>query len=261
MGHLKRTQNILLAIVAAAIGFSAIAYNAANLVAPDLVVIQPYSDVEARYYAEFPHLTAESALSGEFQDSLDAFLSDHVPNRTDAALLNAGMQRSGISAAAALFGYGVYPTFFESSYYAVPQDGILAGRAEEAPCDNGGETLDAWVNTLNSAAERHPDIRFVYDCVARHDQTEWNPTYRYLNNRLNAAWAKTNIVDRLDPHITAFVDAVGSYDEVKTEWFATDGHWTLRRALKSYNKVAEALSLKTYEYTDPVEVVDRSHGD
>ena len=258
---MKRIRNIALAAATAVIVFSAIVYNVANLVAPDVVEIPPYSDIEARYYATFPDLKPDAVLDKTYQDSLDAFLSDHVPLRTAAALSNAALQRAGIAASAALFGYDVYPTYLDSHYYVVPRDGIIVDRAEQAPADGGGNALDAWVRTLNEAAANHPDVRFVYDCVARHNQTEANPTYRFFSDRLNSEWAQKNLVDRLDGRISAFVDPVESYDEILDEWVATEEHWTLKRALKSYNQVAERLSLKQYDYVDPVEVVGHWYGD
>jgi hypothetical protein len=68
-------------------------------------------------------------------------------------------------------------------------------------------------------------------------------------------------LDRLDPRIESFVDSVQSYDEIAAEWMLTEEHWTLERALKSYNQVADRLSLKHYTYTDPVQVVTDSIGD
>ena len=257
---MRRFDNIALTVVTIAIGFSVMAYGAAGLLAPTVVQVSEVSNIENRYYAELPSLTAESVLDKSFQSGFDAFIADHIPLRDHAVLLNAGMQRTCIAASAAIRGYGVYPTFFGSHYYAVPSDGLIVDQAEELPSDDDLRALDAWIVTLNEAAQKHPDIRFVYDCVARHDQTEANPTYRYFNNRLNPAWMQEHFIDHLDPHIDAFIDSVASYDEIVDEWFATDPHWTLERALKSYNQVAERLGLRVYPYDNPVEVVDSWQG-
>lgn len=248
-------------LVAALISLSPLAYNVVSLLAPDIVDAPAYSSLEARKFAEFPQLSIASVAEGGYQKALEAFLSDHVPGRDQAALVNASLQRLGIASSAAVFGYGVYPTFFDSHYYVVPRDGIIVDRAEAAPADGGGQNLDAWISVLNETARKHPDVNFVYDCVARHDQVEANPTYGYYHDRLNPAWAQENIIDRLDPRIAAFVDAVESYDEIASEWIATEEHWTLQRALKSYNLIADRLSLEKYEYENPVEVVDSWYGD
>lgn len=257
---MRRFENIALTVVAIAIGFSVIAYNAANLIAPSLVEVPEVSNLENRNYEEAPKLTGESFLGKTFQDSFDRFLADHVPSRDRIVFFNAAMQRASVAASAAVHGYTVYPTFFGSRYYVVPRDNLIVDRAEELPSESGMHALDAWLDTLNNAAQQHPDVHFVYDCVARHDQTEANPTYRYYSDRLNPTWVQEHFIDRLDPRIDAFVDAVASYDEITDEWFATDPHWTLKRALKSYNQVANCLNLTIFPYENPVEVVDSWYG-
>ena len=257
---MRRFENIALVVIAAAVGFSIAAYNAAGLIAPTLVTVPEVSYLENRNYTESPSLTGDTFLQKAFQDEFDSFLSDHVPSRDQIVLFNAAMQRTSIAASAAVRGYTVYPTFFESHYYVVPNDRLIVDRAEQAPSDADMRALDAWVDTLNEAARQHPDIRFVYDCVARHDQTEANPTYRYYNDRLNPAWVQEHFIDRLDSRIDAFIDPVASYDEIVGEWFATDPHWTLERALESYNLVAERLNLETYSYENPVKVADGWYG-
>jgi len=258
---MRRIENIVMSIVMAAVGFSALAFHLAAAVAPNVASVPTESALENRYLASFPEVSAEAVLSGDVQRSLEDYLADHVPARDQAALLNALLQRGSVAASALLCGYDTYPTFLGSRYYIVPRDGLIVDRAEEQPAEAGGKTLDAWVGTLNEAARRHPDTRFVYDCVARHDQTEANPTYRYYQNRLNPTWIQTNLINRLDPHISSFIDPVESYDEIVGEWFTADPHWTLQRALKSYGKVAQRLSLSAYAYDDSVEAVPSWQGE
>ena len=258
---MRRIENIILSLAMAVIGFSALAFHLAAFVAPDVVEMPTASGLENRHYARFPEITVESALEGDLQGSLEDYLADHVPARNQAMLFNAAWQRLGIAATASLFGYDTYPTFLGSHYYVVPRDRLIVDRAEAQPADAGGQALDAWVSTLNGAAQRHPGTRFVYDCIARHDQTEANPTYRYYRDRLNPAWVQDNFLDRLDPRIDSFIDAVESYDEIAGEWFATDPHWTLKRALKSYDEVAKRLSLDTYAYENVVTAVDSWQGE
>lgn len=257
---MRRFENIALTVIVAAIGFSVAAYNITGLVAPTLVEVPEVSNLENRYYASAPALTSDSFLDKTFQDEFDKFLADHVPVRDQAVLFNAAMQRTSVATSAAIRGFKVYPSFFESRYYVVPEDGLIVDRAEQLPSDSSMHALDAWVDTLNEAAQQHPDVRFVYDCVARHDQTEANPTYRYYDDRLDPAWVQEHLVERLDPRIDAFVDAVQSYDEIVEKWFSTDPHWTLERALESYNLVASRLGLTQYPYENPVKVVRGWHG-
>ena len=257
---MQRIQNITFTVIAALIVFSIMGYNVAGALAPDIVAVPEASDLENRYYAKPSELSVDSLQDGTFQDSFEAFIADHVPNRDLIVLCNAALQRTSIATSAAIQGFEVYPTFFDSHYYVLPRDGLIVDRAEAQPPDAGGKELNAWIDTLNDAVQQHPDVRFVYDCVARHDQTEANPTYRYLNNRLNPAWLQESFIDRLDPRIDAFIDAVESYEEIEGEWFATDPHWTLERALASYNLVADRLGLTSYAYEDPVTVIDSWYG-
>ena len=257
---MRKGENILMTVAAIAVGFSVLAYNFAGSIAPDIVEIPEVSNLENRYYTERPELTVESAMEGDYQESLESYLADHIPCRDLTVLFNAGLQRVCVAASAFVHGFDVYPTFFGSRYYAIPQNRLIVDRAEELPSEEGMRALDAWVETLNEAARKHPDVRFVYDCVARHDQTEANPTYQYYRNRLNPSWVQANLIERLDPHIDAFIDAVESYDEIIEEWLATDPHWTLGRALKSYNQVARRLSLVEYPYENALTVVESWQG-
>lgn len=256
-----RSKNILFILAAMIIGCSSIAYNLAGAIMPDVVDIPTYSDYEARYYAAAPALDAETVLTGDFQEDFTSFWSDRVPARNLAAFGNAALQRTSIALSACLLGYETYPTFFGSRYYVTPKNGLIVDRAEKIPAHGGGQALDAWTRTLNDAARNYPDKRFVYDCVARHDQTEANPTYKYYGNRINPAWIQSNILDRLDPSIATVLDVAESYDEVKSDWIATEEHWKLTRALKSYEAIAEILGWKRYNRNETVEVVDKWYGD
>lgn len=253
-------ENLLLVALSALVCCSVLAYNAVGILAPDSVEIPESSDLESRYYEAAPEPTFQAISDKSFQDGIDRYLADHVPLRDFTVLANAGLQRSCIAGSAALCGYGLYPTFFNSRYYVVSDDGLILERSEEAPGADGDAALEAWVNTLNDAAASHPDTRFVYDCVARHDQSEANPTYPHYDNRLNASWVQANLLDRLDPRIDSFIDAAQSYGEIRDEWFATDCHWMLKRALGSYNLVAERLSLERYAYENPVTIASEWHG-
>lgn len=255
---MRRIENIILAVVACVIGFSALAYNLVGALAPGVVEVPNSSNLENRFYTGPAELNAETVLGGEFQKSLDASLADHIPARDKVVLYNAGLQRASVAFSAGLFGFDVFPTFFGSRYYVVPRDNLIVDRAEELPTDT--DALDAWVNTLNGVAKKYPDIRFVYDCIARHDQSEANPTYQYYSDRLNPAWVQENIVGKLDPHMNAFIDSVESYDEIVEKWFDADPHWTLERALESYDKIADRLSLTTYSFENPVKAIDSWYG-
>lgn len=257
---MRRIENIVLTVAAVVIGFSVLAYNLAGAIFPEALEVPKSSYLENRFYTGCTEITPKSVSSGEFQESLDACLADHVPARDQVVLYNAALQRASVATMASIFGFDVYPTFLGSRYYVVPRDNLIVDRAEEQPADSSQEELDAWVNTLNTAAQNHPDVRIVYDCVARHDQSEANPTYRYYSNRLNPTWAQKNIIDRLDSKVDAFVDPVESYDEILAEWYNADPHWTLKRALESYNKTAERLNLAVYPYDNPVVAVDSWYG-
>ena len=257
---MRRIENIILSIVVAIVGFSVLAYHLGASVLPNIVNMPEESVLENRYYTELPDVSVESVLDSTAQHSLEDYLVDHVPARDQVVLFNAALQRCSVAISASICGYDTYPTYFGSHYYAVPRDRLIVDRAEEQPAAAGGKTLDAWVNTLNDAARNHPDIRFVYDCVARHDQTEAKPTYQYFANRLNPAWVQENLIGRLDSRLNPFIDAVQSYDEIVGEWFTSDPHWTLQRALKSYDMVAARLSLRTYPYENPIEAVSSWQG-
>ena len=160
---MQRIQNITFTVIAALIVFSIMGYNVAGALAPDIVAVPEASDLENRYYAKPSELSVDSLQDGTFQDSFEAFIADHVPNRDLIVLCNAALQRTSIATSAAIQGFEVYPTFFDSHYYVLPRDGLIVDRAEAQPPDAGGKELNAWIDTLNDAVQQHPDVRFVYD--------------------------------------------------------------------------------------------------
>lgn len=202
------------------------------------------SELERRSYQTPAEVWAASFADGEAQGLFEQLMADGIPARDEVLLLNAAIQRSCIAMAATACDFDVFPTYYGSSNNVVRSRGFLAPIAGNAPNAQSADLL-ALVETLNDAALKHPDLNFSCHFVLEAWQSEMNPSYSLKSgNLLNSEWIQMNIVDKLSPSLNAVVDSIESTEELSTMWFSTDAHWTLRRALKTYDSVAQELGLE-----------------
>lgn len=259
---MRKANNVIFSCIIALTLVCPLAYMAINAFFPAVVNAPVESELENRTYTALPEPHIRTIANGEIQNQYESYIADHIPGRDMCLLANAALQRASISLSAQVAGYDIYPTFFDSDYYVIPSDGVIVSKAELRPTRNEEKRSKAWIDTLNDVAKKHPEISFVYDCVVRHDQSEVNPTYHLLSGeKVSSEWITEHILDKLDPSIDSFTDTVDSYQEIKDEWIPTEEHWTIQRALRSYNKIAKRLSLKEFKYENEREVIERCYGD
>ena len=256
----KKARSILFILLAGVLLFSVIGYLSASKIAPGIVQKPTSSVVEKRDYKTLKDVKNASFFAGTAQDVFERYAADGVPMRDSLLYLNAAVQRDAISCGALLNGISVYPTYYGSAYYEVSDMGFLVKSPDIAP-QKQSEALKAWLDTLNAAAKRHPEISFAYVAVTESHQSEFNPIYDLkVGEFVDSAWVEANVIDGLDSSIDASVDSISSTDEIPQTWFVNDVHWSLERGLETYNLAAEKLGLEHVSYQDPVEVVDEWHG-
>ena len=218
------------------------------------------SSLEGRSYAKRPSPSVANLTSGKFQDQVEKYASDIVPMRDTVLLANAAMQRSVIRVANAPFGFEAYPAFFGSGT-SIDPDNRLIFPTVAAPNSNGNRTATAFAKLVNELATKYPDTRFVFDAIRTPHTSEYNPTYQYKSTTFPKDWNEDYVFKELTaPNIAVLDDPISSFDEFKSEWITTEHHWTLKRALRSYNLIAQQLDLMTFKYENPTLVSHEWYG-
>ena len=257
--EMRKAQNIAFAVIVGGVLLSVLACRVFFAVVPGAQASE-YSELEHRAYQGIDEVLQASFVDGEMQGLFDRYLADGVPARNQVLLLNATLQRQCIATAAKAFDFDVYPTFYGSDINVVQSMGMLATTAEKTPNAQSSD-LNALVNTLNDAAAKHPDVNFSCRFVLQVRQSEMNPTYGLRSGDLvDSDWVKANIVDRLSPKLNAAVDGIGSEEELRTMWFSTDAHWTLKRALVTYDSIADQLGLNPAPKKGYKKVISKWYG-
>ena len=256
---MQKAQNIVFVLIVCVALVSVFAYRAYYAAMPGKSFPE-VSAMEKRNYKTLDDVLAKSFANGNAQKVFEQYVADGVPKRNEILLFNAGLQRQGIKTAATLMQYDAYPTFFGSNTNVCESGEFLVRTSVRVPEESPVE-LDAMIETFNKAAADHPDLRFSCRFVLETIQSEANPTYKLVSgNKVDSDWTQTNIVDRLDPALNAAVDPIESIDEISQEWLSTDNHWTLKRALRTYNSIADQLGLAPVTDNRYIEVVPEFYG-
>lgn len=261
----RKVTNAILLAVTATILFSTIGLNAMDRMGFELPrkleLVQSRSWLEGNTYGtNLPELTVESYLRKEFQESADTWFSVHVPARDSAVLAYASLQGSAIRIANLSIGFELYPTFYGSDMNAMPGERMIVQNVV-IPNEEMAETAREFAELVNELALKHPDVNFVYDSLQPLNESEFNPTCKYRPNTFTEEWYEKNVFEALTaPNITGIYDPIQSFEEFKSQWFVTDHHWTLERALRTYNSIAEELDLESVIYDDPLLVAESWYG-
>ena len=156
----------------------------------------------------------------------------------------------------------MYPTFFGSDVNEVLDGKYFAQNSYEAS-DNDLTIREAWISTLNKAAENHPEINFSVTALADSRYSTMSATYELSGGEGNVTeeWLQTELIDKLDGSLNAVVETM-NLSEDQDEWvYSTDHHWRTSRALVTYNRLADELDWEHVEWKDPIKVVNRWYGD
>lgn len=190
--------------------------------------------LEGRTYADLPDLSVEAVEDASFQNGFEEYLSDTIPMRDEAVLLNAAVQRCGIAAGAAMFGYRVYPTFYGSGYvYDAASDRLWPTLRPET--QEEAESFERSAAVFTAFSERHPDVRMLFYQVDRSLTSSLNPTHALTASSVDTGFLVEHFYDRLGFDV---IDGTCSdptcYDAA---YFKTDHHWTVDEAYTCYQRV------------------------
>lgn len=184
-------------------------------------------------------------LSKDFQTIIDEKVGSFVPFKADAILCNAALQRSAIATSNLLFNWDCYPTFFSSDYIAVPSAGILLHKAAVRSESMDRATI-SFVEAVNHAQKDNPDVRFVYQSIDDTYSSAANPSQPLTSDALSEEWSE-DVLSKLDADIKVTRESIKDADELRTQWYSSEHHWTIDRAIRAYNNVAPLLGLSTYD--------------
>lgn len=204
-------------------------------------------------------LSLEGVLSGDLQDALSQRIGDAFPLRDEGLLAYGALQRGLIGLGNVLPQYSVTPAFYGTTY-AIDWEGgsvvPIASKVSEANLAG----MRAVAEAVNAAQESHPGVRFVYDQLWDMYSSEQNPTYPLLTGTYSKSDFDENLGSLLDPRVQVVWDPIASSEEFEEEWLRTEHHWTLERALESYERTGALLGWEKVAYEGAVRVSDGWYG-
>ena len=246
---MTKVRNIILICLAALVMCSAIVTRllvGVGVSFPEVTGIgQTWRALEGREAAAAPELSLDAFASGDFQSATDSYASDSLPFHDQAMLLNAQLQEVGISQAAALFGFDVYPTYFGSSrLYVASQDVVTYQPFTHTEYHD--QKLAEYAQGIAKEAAAHPEKRFVVYVVQGFSEPAQDPAYSLVSN----PFLPQDGVDALKsaladcPNVSVLTDSYDSLDSYYEDFFHSDHHWNIKGALRAYNTIADELGLQ-----------------
>lgn len=212
------------------------------------------AEFEGRDYTKRPSLSWKTVSDGSFQKQANQWIADRVPNRNSVLLANAGLQRSSIEIANAVCNYPAYPTFYGSSYAAVPDAGAVytiphvKSRYDDATLDRCG----AWMTSIVEAA---PDATWGFALAEHNAIAEANPASPLLSNPVTWDHIAGGLRERLPEDVTVFDMSHPDLESYQRAFFETDHHWQITGALKAYYDVIEMAGKEPIEFGEPVQAI------
>lgn len=196
------------------------------------------SALEGRAYTELPEFTLASFQEGTYQSEMESFLSDNIPDRENALLFNADLQRGVIQLAALPLGYQIYPTFFGSDVAYNQQNGTL----NDIPSTRSKKRirkLETFAKRLEDLAANFPQERFLVMSPPRSNYLEDSPLAALVPNAMGQDEVKEALTGQLDK--ATYVDFPSSHQNREAWFYKTDHHWNMDGAYEGYKILAEAL--------------------
>ncbi len=192
-----------------------------------------FSDMENRTLAQQPEVTGEKIINGEFQDSLETYLSDQMPLRDGLYSLKVDYERLMLK------------TFQNGVYFA--DDGYLIQEYKE----NTG-LVDNNVRYINGFAEKvDVPVTFMLVPTASSVLSDKLPAGCLNDDQLDTV---NRVRDGLDERINFVcpIERLKTAAQKKQVFYRTDHHWTAQGAYAGYEELMKALGKRAadvnYEY-------------
>ena len=192
-----------------------------------------FSDMENRTLAQQPEVTGEKIINGEFQDSLETYLSDQMPLRDGLYSLKVDYERLMLK------------TFQNGVYFA--DDGYLIQEYKE----NTG-LVDNNVRYINGFAEKvDVPVTFMLVPTASSVLSDKLPAGCLNDDQLDTV---NRVRDGLDERINCVcpIERLKTAAQKNQVFYRTDHHWTAQGAYAGYEELMKALGKRVadadYEY-------------
>lgn len=199
------------------------------------------------------HISYEDFTQKKLQEQLEATIENNIPLKRIALLGNASLQRIFIAASNAFFHWECYPTYYSSDYVICPDLNSVIIRSLTITKENT-DAGKSFVDAINLIHNENPTINIVYQSIDDTHSSDANPSHKLQSNVYSREWLENTIHSRLASSITGIIDSIENKEELASLWFSSEHHWTLERALKSYNILTDALDLMPVAYRNPVTV-------
>lgn len=183
-------------------------------------------------------LSLGGVSSGELQTALENEVGNHVPAKSLALLVNAGIQRDAIEASNLLFGWECAPAFYGSSLVSIGSDGRLAETPQAATAE-ASSSLDRMAKEYERFAADHADVNVFLYFAPDSMNVDGVPTAALMSNPLT--YQDIRNAFNKDGSSYIWVDGGLPYDEFNDKWFKTDHHWTIEGAYDAYNRITDAM--------------------
>ena len=197
-----------------------------------------YIALENRLAASPKKPTLASLLDKTLQSSLETALEDRIPFKSEAALVNAAVQRLSIATSARLCNFKAYPTYYGSQYaYESEQDAVVPFPAPITV--DLQELLINSTRAMNSVAADNPEIEVFY-CEPPHQAyAPNNPLLPLFSRQTDDRLASQIIEDQLSPYITTIkLDPSDSSGKVS---YRTEHHWSMTEAYTGYRDILSVM--------------------
>lgn len=183
-------------------------------------------------------LSVEGFLDGRLQRAIETTVGNFIPAKAEALLGNARLQRSAICLSERMFGWGVYPSYYGSSFLMVPDSQRLLSMPEKS---NGEiiELCDRIATGIDDLANMHPEQRFFVYFAMDSPYLNDSPATRLVSDPLT--YDQIEEAFKRDARRYTWVSGDLPYDEYNAGWYKTDHHWTVEGAYEAYCHISEAM--------------------
>ena len=210
--------------------------------------------LEGRTLSSMPAATLDAVLDGTFQTGLEDYVSDVVPLREKAVMLNAAKDRVGISLASELFGYKAYPTFYGSGFCYIPQiDSVMQTIGTATPSSK--LSLERAAGSISQVALRHESMPVVLCYVDAARASDANPTASLVSKPLTSSMIISCLEDGLSEQVEFISCIIDDCETLVNDYYRNDHHWKTPYAFDAYQACVSALDSSAYAIATQGEIV------
>ncbi len=199
---------------------------------------------ESRLLKTPPECTPEKIQEKKFQSEFEDYYSDIIPLRDETLFLDAAVKRFPIQMSNLIFNFPVYPTYYGSKRYYVPDSDSLVFEPVKRD-DNLVKGAENFCIQLKNLAKEFPNKRFIFCLLPGGAFSVHNPLDQFTDNPLPTEMWADAFINNISgqPNVFFYTDAK-SYEDRNSyyqNYYRSDHHWNIRGAAKCFDQVFNAL--------------------